>query len=146
MGYSIENFIYDLERLKVSLPTEAERLIKGELKEQIIDLNREDQLFNQGIDSNGKFLGYYSSFTIMEKKQRGLPYNRTTLFDSGDFYNGFDLLISENSIRFFSRDSKTLLLQDKYDSGIFGLIKSNAEKMNYMLLAPKLEEFIRKSI
>ena len=36
-------------------------------KEQIIDLNRENQLFDMGIDSNGKNLLEYSQATIRIK-------------------------------------------------------------------------------
>ena len=146
MSTSIESFISDLERIKAELPKEAERLILGKLKAEIIDLNTGSQLFDLGIDSEGKFLGNYSSFTIFDKKQRGLPFNRITLFNYGDFYRGWDLRIVNNAVQFFSRDSKSSMLQDDYGSSIFGLTTDNAYKLNYELLAPKLDEFIAKNI
>jgi hypothetical protein len=144
MGQSIEAFISKLESLKIELPKEAARLITGELKEQIIDLNTGNQLFDLGIDSDGKFLGFYRPYTIFTKKIKLLPYNRITLFDTGAFYRGWDIRVVNNTIQFFSRDSKSSMLQEDYGSAIFGLTNQNAEYMNNVLLNPKLNEFTQK--
>ena len=63
-----------------------------ETKELIIRLNTDEQLF-QGIDSTGRDLdsigGSYSPLTIEIKKEKGQPYDRVTLKDTGEFYESF---------------------------------------------------------
>jgi len=96
-------------------------------KDFILDLNREKQLFDKGINSDGKLLRPYRPFTVSLKRQKGEPFNRTTLFDKGDFYKGFDLLFRNNKISIFSRDSKSSDLQEKYGSNIFGFTPDNSK-------------------
>ncbi len=57
-------------------------------KRWILDLVRQDQLFDQGIDEDGDIIGTYSEATEMinPSKLAGTPY---TLFDTGEFYNSF---------------------------------------------------------
>jgi hypothetical protein len=63
-----------------------------ETKELIIRLNTDEQLF-KGIDSTGRDLdsigGSYSPLTIEKKKDKGQPYDRVTLKDTGAFYESF---------------------------------------------------------
>jgi len=63
-----------------------------ETKKLIIRLNTDEQLF-QGIDSTGRDLdsigGSYSPRTIEIKKEKGQPYDRVTLKDTGEFYESF---------------------------------------------------------
>ena len=65
---------------------------KFEAQKLIIDLNTKDQLF-EGINSEGEDLasigGRYSDFTIIVKQSEGLPFDRVTLFQSGEFYESF---------------------------------------------------------
>jgi len=93
-------------------------------KEQIIDLNRENQLFDMGIDSNGKNLLEYSQATISIKIQKKQPIDRTTLFDTGEFYKGFFIKFnpSNYTLEIWSSDKKTTKLIEKYGKDIFGLI------------------------
>jgi len=122
---------------------ETDRIIEAN-KEVILDLNREDQLFKLGVDSEGLFLGYYAPFTVFEKKQKGLPYNRVTLFDKGDFYRGFDFIKRPGTLTIFSRDSKSSKLQDDYSSKIFGLTKENQDRLNYEIILNGLRDFANK--
>lgn len=65
------------------------------LQEEIIRMNTMDQLYELGIDSQGKALGSYSPATIegtknfLGKKQKGQRYDHITLNDSGKFYDSF---------------------------------------------------------
>lgn len=62
----------------------------------IIDLNTQEQLFEQGIDSLGNSLGEYSDFTVEVKKLKGQRFDHITLRDSGDFYNSFQVNVGKN--------------------------------------------------
>ena len=71
-----------------------EVLQNQEVTTLILDLNRFSQLF-QGIDATGEELdeigGSYSFSTIRRKLSKGQPFDRVTLFDSGDFYKTFSV-------------------------------------------------------
>ena len=67
-----------------------------EFKTLVIDLNTKEQLF-EGVNSKGEELenirGFgYAQRTIEIKKEKGLPYDRITLFDTGDFYDTFKVI------------------------------------------------------
>lgn len=65
------------------------------LQAQIIDLNTEKQLYEEGIDADGNTLGTYSNATIYGtnayegKIAKGQRYDHITLNDTGAFYKSF---------------------------------------------------------
>jgi len=68
--------------------------LRSETRQLIIELNTREQLF-EGINSDGEDLesigGSYAPFTIAIKQSDGLPSDRVTLFQSGDFYDTFEI-------------------------------------------------------
>jgi hypothetical protein len=66
-----------------------------EFTDKIIELNTLKQLYDKGEDSTGDSIGEYSNATIFGtvnfkgKIQKGQPYDRVTLKDTGDFYKSF---------------------------------------------------------
>ena len=62
----------------------------------ILFANRYDQLYDRGIDSDGKTLGDYSPYTIIQKEKKGQPTDRVTLFDEGDLYRSFKTFLDQN--------------------------------------------------
>lgn len=113
-------------------------------KEQIIDLNRENQLFDMGIDSNGKNLLEYSQATIRIKIKKKQPIDRTTLFDTGEFYKGFFIKFnpSNYTLEIWSSDKKTTKLIEKYGKDIFGLIPKNIEYLDEKIIKKHLDEWV----
>lgn len=98
----------------------------------IIELNTRKQLFDKGEDATGRALsdigGDYSPATIYGtvnfegKIQKGLPYDRVTLYDTGEFYasfmvffNGKNLVISADTLK----DTTDLLTE--WGGNIIGL-------------------------
>lgn len=139
-----------MNRLKLAittLPNAVERII-NENKDRILDLNRESQLREKGIDSKGKRLAEYAYFTIQIKQLIGQPYDRTTLFYSGKFYEGFTYRFDKNTykLEIFSTDSKTPLLEKKYGYDIFGLTKDNNEYLEVKILKTKIDAWILSKI
>lgn len=139
---TIYDYLQNAKHVRVTLPKQVERIV-NENKKEILDLNREKQLFEQGIDSDGQLLKPYKPITIAIKRQKGEVYNRTTLLDTGDFYKGFDLLYKNGVISIFSRDSKSMDLVDKYGN-IFGLVKENQVIVNEKIVLPEIWEYFRK--
>ena len=72
-------------------------------KRWILDLVRQDQLFDKGVDEDDDIIGTYSEATEMinPSKIAGTPY---TLFDSGDFYKSFVIRVGK---RIFEIDADT---------------------------------------
>ena len=58
----------------------------------IVDMNAEEQLFEQGINRLGVDISDYAPYspvTIEIKRLKGQPTNRVTLRDEGDFESSF---------------------------------------------------------
>lgn len=126
----IDNKIKELIQLKKEVPKQAE-IIARKYKKEILDYIREKQLFEQGIDGKGKKLKKYKPFTIAIKKQKGEVYNRTTLLDTGSFYNKMDLIFTDqNAIGIFSRDEKTPDLLQKYGQNVLILTVKNQKEVD----------------
>lgn len=103
-----------------------------EFKTLVIDLNTKEQLF-EGVNSKGEELenirGFgYAQRTIEIKKEKGLPYDRITLFDTGDFYDTFKVIpflggfeIDANPIK------ENTNLFDEFGEDILGLTEESRE-------------------
>lgn len=93
--------------------------VDKEVQEEIIRINTEEQLYEDGVDSLGLPLdsgkGYlgYSTFTINEKKANGQRYDHVTLKDSGDFYDSFTVRVTNDGWTQDADDSS------KYDEPLF---------------------------
>ena len=106
-----------------------------ELKKWILDLIRIDQLFEQGIDSDGEVIGYYSYFTELMNpaKQEGTPY---TLKDTGAFYESMIIYISKD---YFEIDADPIKVDNqtgeetnlfyRYGENIIGITEENLQKL-----------------
>ena len=138
----LEKKIQELKQLRKEVPVQAKKIVL-ESKERILDLIREDQLFDKGIDGKEVKLQAYKPFTIAVKRGRGEPTDRTTLFDTGSFYKGFDLLFTDQySIGVFSRDVKTPDLVEKYGSDIFTFTVENNKIINEEIITKGLIEWL----
>ena len=105
-------------------------LNNSKIKNMVIELNTEDQLYSKGIDSLGNSLGLYSEITISIKRSKGQPTDRVTLKDTGDFYDTFKVDVREGEIVITANTIKDQddLIQ-KYGSDIIGLTDDNLQKL-----------------
>lgn len=128
-----------------NIPQQTEGIINRN-KAEIIDLNRQVQLYEKGEDSLGLNLKPYAFFTVQIKQLLGQPYDRTTLNYSGAFYDGFYLTVDKDNLilTFNSTDRKTPDLIGKYGQNIFGLNYNNQQKLNYEIIKPELDKYIRQ--
>lgn len=139
---NIAGKIKELERLKKEVPDQA-KVISKKYKGIILDYIREKQLYEKGIDGKGNKLLKYKPFTIAIKKSKGEVYNRTTLLDSGSFYDGMDLIFTDqNAIGIFSRDEKAPDLISKYGSDIFTFTVNNQEEINEEIFLKNLIKWL----
>jgi len=108
------------------------------LQRQVLNWIRQDQLFKEGIDENGRIIGLYSIATesINPSKKAGTPF---TLFDSGDFYRSFFIAVSKSDITIDADPIKTdggvtENLFTKYGEGIIGLTDENKSKLSAVVM------------
>ena len=104
------------------------------VKDLIIEMNTQDQLYEKGIDALSMDLksigGDYSDVTKDVKSYFNEPYEHITLKDTGDFYKSFrvkaingSIIISADTIK--DEDDLT----DRWGSNILGLTKESREKL-----------------
>lgn len=104
-----------------------------QVQQKIIDLNH-SQLFS-GIDSTGKELdeigGKYSEITKKLKKLKNDPIDRTTLFDTGEYYDSFfvkpllkGFAIGHEPIKDVDSD-----LTKRYGNNLNGLTKDSVNEL-----------------
>lgn len=68
----------------------------------IVDLNAEEQLFEQGINRLGVEISDYAPYspvTIAIKEAKGQPTNRVTLRDEGDFESSFFWKLATSNLK-----------------------------------------------
>lgn len=74
-------------------------LNQGSFKELIVKLNTDKQLLEEGVDSDGKSLGKYTSPSYKKLKSRkGIPSDHVNLFLTGKLHNSFEALVSKNGV------------------------------------------------
>ncbi len=141
----LDRKIQELKKLRSEVPAQSKKIVLAS-KERILDLIREDQLFDKGIDGKGVKLREYKPFTVAVKRGQGKPTDRTTLNDTGAFYRGFDLLFTDQySIGVFSRDVKTPELIEEYGADIFTFTVENNKIINEEIITKGLIEWLLKT-
>jgi len=96
----------------------------------ILDLIRDDQLMEKGVNEDGQIIGYYTQYTeelTNGRKKAGEPYN---LFDTGDFYKSMLILLGTD---YFEIDADPIKenanLFTKFGEGIIGLTEESLDKL-----------------
>lgn len=107
----------------------------------VMDLNRDTQLYDKGIKSDGERLPEYTRFTKTIKKSKGQPYDRMTLRDTESFHKKFFLKMDNMKFRIDSTDKKRNKLVERFTGFIFGLTPDNKN-----ILAHKITPRIIKQI
>ena len=143
---SLRNIIKRTLELDVSLVMRSLINQEADLKDLIIHLNTQEQLFESGIDSKGVTLttigGEYSPVTISFKRTEGLPFNRVTLFDTGEFYQSFDVTYEMDGIVISADTVKdTGDLRVRWGDDILGLTDESLAKLVFFI-QPLITEFI----
>lgn len=107
----------------------------------IVDLNAEEQLYEQGINRLGVEIADYAPYspvTIAIKEAKGQPTNRVTLRDEGDFESSFFLEVGDKQFEIKASDFKTEDLIRKYGRQILGLTDGNIAILIWQYIYPDL--------
>ena len=113
-----------LNKFKNVKPSQIfEGVLRGN-EELFIDLVRKEQIKDKGVDGQGEIIGFYSPFSkkvqnlSFTERLAGVPYD---LYDTGTFYNSFELKETNGSI-YIMADGLTGKREDiinKYGNAIF---------------------------
>lgn len=101
------------------------------------------QLF-ASMDSVGNFLGFYTSFTIRDKKERGtFVTDEIILFDRGDLYDNITTSLVDNTLKFDNTDpdrEKIKKMIGRFGDLIFGLSEENQAEYLQTFVRPRLKK------
>lgn len=98
-----------------------------ELEDLVLFMNQ-SQMEKSGIDSEGNEINPgYTEFTIKIKMEKGQPFDKVTLKDTGDFHNSLYIRYAKGEFEIMSDDPKADKLMEKYGEEILGLINENLQ-------------------
>lgn len=122
-----------------------------EIQKRILDLVRIEQLFKKGVDGDGRDLntmtqsGFgYSASTKARKRRKNQPTNRVTLFDTGEFYKSFRLILNRSEFHIEAQGQKPNgNLFDDFGNAIIDLSNESIDRVVEMLIPLLPKETLR---
>lgn len=118
-----------------------------DLSDVITGMNKEQ--LSIGRDANNEQLEDYAEQSYAGFKVdivgSDAPLGTPDLKLSGDFYNGFKIILNSTTITITSDDIKTLKLEGKYGD-IFGLQPDKLTELAVVYVLPRLQERIKQLI
>ena len=146
MEMTAKGYLDQLIRVLDGLPSEVVNIIYKK-EHEILDLNREDQLFNNGVLPNGMFSNSYKrttqGFTRGYPKEKGRLFN---FFNTGEMFNAFDMNTDGFELEIINNDPKVSLVSALAGGNIIGLTIENQRKLNYEIILPEILEYVNKYI
>ena len=143
-----------LRRAEARIDSDVDAILKI-LEQDIIDINREDNLFQKGIGTDGNVLAVYSKSTeqmtrgiqgVGFPKRAGSPYN---FYDSGEMFKSFDLRVGRDSFSIFNTSDSLKAFSKRTgipESRIIGLPLDDQRKVNFEMILPLLRDFFKRNI
>lgn len=114
------------------------------VKDSITDYITNIQLFKEGEDGLGNKLQEYTPFTKLLKQEKGQPFDRTTLKDTGQFYASFRVVVNNaGEVKVIANDVNDLT--EKYGKNILTLSYEGIEEIKPQII--KLSQrYIRETL
>lgn len=112
--------------------------------------NEFGQLFLQGVDAKGNDLtqigGEYAPSTVEIKRATGLPFDRVTLYQEGDFYRSWQFVQQADG---FILRADTIKegqdLRDRWGVNLIGLTDESIQKLNLEIL-PEIIDYVLREL
>jgi hypothetical protein len=112
------------------------QVIDREMQWEIIRLNTIDQLFNEGIKSDGSFLPDYSKTSV---EMYGKPDGHIMLKETGQFYRSFVVKVDPKGLQIIADTLKGSGINDdlavRYGIDILGLTDENQNVISNALIS-----------
>ena len=146
MEMTAKGYLDQLIRVRDGLPSEVAGFIYKK-EDIILDLNREDQLFNRGLLPNGMFSNSYKKTT--QGFTRGYPKEKSRLFnffDTGEMFDAFKMNTDGFELEIINNDPKVSLVSALAGGNIIGLTIENQKKLNYEIILPEILEYVNSHL
>ena len=149
---TVSDFLENLRAIDFKSLTKT---IVEDNQKAIVDLNRRDQIFDRGIDALGNKLPTYAASTqsIFDTKDNGSDMGRHkpkgysyNLFWTGQSYYGFYAYVKGLNLYITTDTRGRKLLIQNGGENIFGLTLENQNKVNWQIIAPKINEEVRRKL
>lgn len=112
----------------------------------IKEYNTQQQLFDKGQDSKGLSLKPYARSTISIKIRKGQPTDRTTLKDTGAFYNDVNVIAEPDKLIIEASIEYAKYLVARYGEDILGVQNQNLQDFYDKYIEQQLDKNINKII
>lgn len=143
MGITVAQLKRQVLQAQKNIEPETARIILR-FEQQILDLIRENQIFDEGVDGNNKVIGVYRTTT--NGNSRGFPKLRGTqvnLYDTGAFFKSFQTDYGSFQLEVFATDEKTSKIINKYNDNIFMLTEKNQDILSEKIIRPNLLKYLK---
>lgn len=149
-----KEMIRRLRRAESRIDSDIDAILKI-LKDDIVEINKEENLFKEGVGTDGNVLGVYSKATeqltqgkqgVGFPKRAGSPYN---FYNMGDMFKSFDLRVGRDSFTIFNTSDSLKAFSQKTgipENKIIGLPKDDQRKVNFEMILPLLRDFFKRNI
>jgi len=107
--------------------------IDNDVQDEIIRLNTQEQLFDQGIDSQGRSLGDYSNVSV---EIYGKPAGHIRLYDTGHYYDSHKVIVDKTGFNITADDVSIYdePLTQVWGEDIIGLTEENLNSLKEWIL------------
>ena len=134
------------------LPDEIDSIVMR-LSKQILDLNREDQLF-EGMLNDGRKLPKYGRATEEISRGttgKGYPKRQGDVFNmyaTGRLFKSIDAIYTQEQLIFKTTDPNHPFIRQRPELAkkLFGLTKENQQKLNYELILPMIRKWVQSTM
>lgn len=134
----ISNLIKHLKSFESQLNQTIEDAIRSN-EDLILKMNTESQLYEKGVDNEGKKLKpKYTLSTTKAKKKKGQPTNRVILKDEGIFHDSFYIYYTQDGFEIMTSDPIEPYLTYKYGKELLGLTDKNLNIVIKTIILPAL--------
>lgn len=129
---ALENILTAASTLNyIELFEEAVRQLKPKFEEI-----QKRQLYERGVDGEGKSLGQYAVSTSARKRRKFQPTEHITLFDTGEYYESKELIITDGEFQMSEDPIKNgRSLYDRFGIFIAGWDEQSIEEIVFYLRA-----------
>lgn len=104
----------------------------------------EQQLYDKGIDGNGKSLGSYTRQTIRIKVAKGQPTDRITLKDSGDFHASIEITATQQYFVISSNVGYDKWILRRYSRNTLKITNENLKDFLQRYFIPNLKKYVNE--
>lgn len=147
---TVDEYLDNAKFVSDNLQSEVNNIVHSS-EVEIINLNTEDQLFKRGVGLENSVLGQYKTNSYPEAGSllRGYPKNRGDKYNflkTGRLFNDMNIELNGYKLTITNSDTENKIgsLLRLTGQEFIGLTDENQEKLNYEIIKPKLDEFIKK--